>query len=117
MARLGERLRKSQLLPSAEFIQVVYTIQECITSPDSSIPPIKRLREKYTYNVCPCAQPEDEEEGEAQRRNMRPCPKPSRGGAFSIAEREEEGVSSDKSKNKKKKNNARQKGVVGSVYR
>ena len=83
MARLGERLRKSQLLPSAEFIQIIYTVQECITCPSSTIPPIRKLREKYAYNVCPCAEPEEDDVIDAKRRRgTRPCPKPSRGGAF-----------------------------------
>lgn len=84
MARLGERLRRAQLLPSAEFIQIIHTIQEVITAKNSNIPPIRKLREKYAYNVCPCADPEDEEVTECKRRHNRPCPKPSRGGAFSL---------------------------------
>lgn len=83
MARLGERLRRSQLLPSTEFMQVVYMVQENITAPSSPISSIKKLREKYAYNIHPCADPEDDETAELERKNTRPCPKPSRGGAFS----------------------------------
>jgi hypothetical protein len=84
MALLGERLRKAQLLPSAEFIQIIHTVRECITAPESKIPPIKTLREKYAYNVCPCATPEDDDSAESLGNNP-PCPVPSRGGAFSLA--------------------------------
>ena len=49
---------------------------------DSAVPPIQQLREKYTYNVCPCALPEDEEAELRRQDNGRPCPPPSRGGAF-----------------------------------
>ena len=49
---------------------------------DSAIPSIQRLREKYTYNVCPCALPEDEEAELCCHDSVRPCPPPSRGGAF-----------------------------------
>ena len=63
-------------------MQIVFAIQDCATGEDSSIPAIEQLREKYTYNVCPCALPEDEEAELNRHDNGRPCPPPSRGGAF-----------------------------------
>ncbi len=96
MARLGERLRKSQLLPSAEFIQIIYTVQECMAMPGSTIPPIRTLREKYAYNICPCADPEDDDLVDSKhRQNTRPCPKPSRGGAFNMDASSSRGSPSD----------------------
>ena len=55
-----------------------------ITAPTSNIPPIRKLREKYAYNVCPCADPDDDDLLDSQRKQNRPCPKPSRGGAFAL---------------------------------
>lgn len=99
MALLGERLRKAQLLPSAEFIQIIHTVQECIATPGSVIPPIKTLREKYTYNICPCATPEDDDLSDPLG-NHRPCPVPSRGGAFSLSPADGAGVSGSQSEEK-----------------
>lgn len=47
-----------------------------------SIPNIKKLREKYTYNIYPCAQLVDLQGRSEEKKNLRPCPVPSRGGAF-----------------------------------
>ena len=77
-------MRKAQVLPSAEFIQIIHTVQEISSSPTSSVPPTRRLREKYAYNVCPCADPDDDDFSDSQLKQNRPCPKPSRGGAFSL---------------------------------
>lgn len=64
------------------FQQIVYAVQDCALADLSSIPHIQQLREKYTYNVCPCALPEDEEAELHRHDNSRPCPPPSRGGCF-----------------------------------
>ena len=113
MARLGERLRKAQLLPSTEFmqvwpigekipstvysickhvhfLQVVYAVQGCASAPDSVVPDIQKLREKYTYNIYPCAQPlcspvtpstMEGSPGELLD-GSKQCPLPSRGGSL-----------------------------------
>lgn len=60
----------------------MFAIQDCATAEDSNVSQIQQLREKYTYNVCPCALPEDEEAELCCHDNGRPCPPPSRGGAF-----------------------------------
>lgn len=65
-------------------LQIVFAIQDCAGADNSNIPAIEQLREKYTYNVCPCALPEDEEAELSRHDNGRPCPPPSRGGAFGL---------------------------------
>ena len=75
MAQSGERLRKAQLMASDEFLQILYAVQD---SSLEQVPSIKKLREKYTFNIYPLAQPEDSE----QSQTGRICPAPSRGGSF-----------------------------------
>lgn len=68
---------------------MVYAVRECAKAPGSSVPDIKNLREKYTYNIYPCAQllnlgdstpgTTGSEEG---GRRLKRCPHPSRGGSF-----------------------------------
>lgn len=70
---------------------------------DSAVPPIHKLREKYTYNVCPCALPEDEEAELRRQDNSRPCPPPSRGGAFGPPVQGGKGQSGSGSSTDKKK--------------
>ena len=82
---------------------MVYTIQECVSVSASSILPIKQLREKYAYNICPCADPENDELAELQQKNSRPCPKPSRGGAFSLVSLGGRGSGMSSSGNKEKR--------------
>lgn len=53
--------------------------------PDSTIPNIKKLREKYTYNIYPCGLLEPETEGDTSDGGGKEtimCPPPSRGGSF-----------------------------------
>lgn len=82
MAQLGEKLRKAQLLPSSEFMQIVYSIQDYAAGQSDSVPNIKKLREKYTYNIYPCAELLDLRGCSEEKEHLRPCPVPSRGGSF-----------------------------------
>ena len=63
----------------------MYAIQDCAAVPNSTIPNIKKLREKYTYNIYPCGLLEPETEGDTVDgggKDTIMCPPPSRGGSF-----------------------------------
>ena len=60
----------------------MYSIQDCAVEQSDSIPNIKKLREKYTYNIYPCAQLLDLRGCPEEKQDLRPCPVPSRGGSF-----------------------------------
>ena len=65
---------------------MVYAVHGCTSNPQSPVPVIRELREKYTYNIYPCGvQPASEGAG-GERRKERPmmAPLPSRGGSFTI---------------------------------
>ena len=80
--------------------QIVYAILDCATSSESTIPSIAKLREKYTYNICPWAMPEDEDSQEVSRKKTKKCPPPTCGGSLSFG-----GVGSQSSKNNTSKEN------------
>ena len=61
----------------------MYAVQDSINAPDSSIPSIGKLREKYTYNIYPWAVEEDDQEDPSRRKQ---CPPPTCGGSLSLGE-------------------------------
>lgn len=85
--------------------QIVYAIQDCATLPNSIIPNIKKLREKYTFNIYPCGllEPEGVEGDlhESGGRDAMMCPPPSRGGSFLWKPKEKKDARTKKEKRKK----------------
>ncbi len=73
-----------ELLNDVVSLQIVYTIQDNATSPNSNIPSISKLREKYTYNICPWAISDEDSPQELSCKKA--CPPPSCGGSLSLGE-------------------------------
>ncbi len=62
----------------------MYAIQDNATSPNSNIPSISKLRERYTYNICPWAISDEDSPQELSCKKA--CPPPSCGGSLSLGE-------------------------------
>ena len=63
---------------ASSLTKALYNVRDALCA--MKAPSVQQLRDKYTYNVCPCP-PEEEEEGERGGAS-KICPPPTRGGAF-----------------------------------
>lgn len=73
---MSDQKVKEHIQSTKNFIQAVYEVRNALST--IKAPTVQQLRDKYTYNVCPCP-PDDD--------SVKKCPPPTRGGAFGAQEK------------------------------